>query len=155
MHSTKNPNTGLYEVSVDGLKYEFSKWGAEEALDVLFDISKITGKPLASAVAGMFSKDSEDKSKVSPEIIGEIIGALMDRLDKKTCMALIKKLSSEKAWCEGAKISFDTHYQDKFDHLYRVIRAALEVQYGNFFAAFQGALGIRFPSQISNRVPPT
>lgn len=156
------PNeAGLFEVIIDDKKYEFAKWGAEDATDTLLDLAAIVGKPLGLGLAALTGKDEEGKSgldkKIDPNIIGSVMEALSQNVgsNKATIKALIKKLSSDQVFCDGAKINFNLHYQDKTLHMFKVVRAALEVQYGNFFAALQGFGGILKPQGLTNRGPQT
>lgn len=142
MKPVKN-ESGLYEVIIDERKYEFEKWGAEDSTDTILDIAAIAGKPIGLGIATIFKKDDVEGKKgldkaFDPDVVGMILESLSERVgtNKSIIKALIKKLSSDKVLCDGAKIQFNTHYQDCLDHLFRVVRAALEVQYGNFFAAF-------------------
>lgn len=148
MGAEKN-ETGLYEAEIDGQKYEFEKWGAEEALSNLLKLSKILGKPLGIAFGavgkpeeGMPGQKLLDK-ELDPNIIAMAIEALTNNLDEASAISLIKKLSSQNVFCNGAKIIFNVHYQDKLDHLFKVVYAALEVQYGNFFSAVLGLVGTK------------
>lgn len=158
MSASKN-SAGLYELEIDGEKYEFEKWGADEGVDVLLDIARIVGKPLGMAIGSLMGSDEDgnkgaDKS-FNPDVIAQIMEALSQSLDKATCKVLIKKLSSEKIYCNGAPIKFNLHYQDRYSHLMKVVSAATEVQFGNFFGAVLGVAGVKMPSKITNRVPQT
>jgi hypothetical protein len=146
MASQKNA-AGLYQVEVDGRQYEFEKWGAEESLSTLLKLSKIAGKPLAQAIAaiGGDAISIDTKLHLDAGLLSTAISALMESMDEGTTVSLIKKLSSEKVLCDGAKISFNSHYQDRLDHLFKVVAAALEVQYGNFFGALLGLVGGKRP----------
>ena len=163
MSAVKN-EVGMWEIDIDGSRYEFEKWGAEDSMDALLDLAALVGKPLGMGVSAIFGKDEgggKDKGlfdkEFDPNIIAVIMDALTDRIstNKATCKMLIKKFASDKVMCDGKRITFNTHYQDRLDHLFRVVKAALEVQYGNFFAAFLGASGIKIPQGIANRNPKT
>jgi hypothetical protein len=132
---------GLIERVIDEHTYEFQKWGAEESVQTLLQIGGLAGKPLMQAVSAVGSQ--EGKQKLELDVLGAAIGSLIENAHNPMTMALIKKLSSEKVLCDGKKINFDHHYQDRLDHLFRVVSAAVEVQYGNFFAAFRGAAAMR------------
>jgi Phage tail assembly chaperone protein, TAC len=141
---------GLFAEVIDGKTYEFEKWGALEAVDTLIDLSKITGKPLGMGIANIFSKD--DKTQMDPNVMGAIMEALTGNLKKKLTRRLIMKFSSEKCFCEGKPINFDQHYRDNLFHLFKVVRAGLEVQYGNFIGAVLGSAGVSLPKPaIMNR----
>ena len=137
-------SAGLIEKNIDGSNYEFEKWGAEKSLDVLIEISKVVGKSFGMIFgAGMKSFDDE----MGPDLLGEVFGALTDRMDKNTIKTIIKQLCSDGVFCEGAKINFNLHYQDRLDHMINVVRTGLDVQYGNFFNALTGFMGKRNEKQ--------
>lgn len=157
--------SGMYEATIDDQRYEFEKWGADDAMDALLDIAALLGKPIGLGLSAMFKKDDESGEKknllekdFNPDVIAQVMEALTDRVsaNKAMCKGLIKKLSSDKVFCEGKKVTFNSHYQDRLDHLFRVVQTALEVQYGNFFAAFLGASGVKVPTAVKgmmNRGP--
>lgn len=153
--ATKN-EAGLYEVSIDDQTYEFQKWGAEESLKTLIKITKIIGKPFGLFAGAMFSgKDKEGAKEklenMGADTIGMIMESLTQNLDEDVTFNLVKKVSSEGVLCNGAKISFNKHYEDKLDHLFKVVAAGLEVQYGNFFAAALDQVGVKKVATIRDR----
>lgn len=145
---------GIYEVDVDGRRYEFEKWGAEESLDVLLDISSIIGGPLGAAIGQMFSGE-KDKSVLEKEVNADMMTvafeSLAKNLKKDVVKPIFKKLCADKVLCEGKKINFNTHYQEDLMHMFRVAKAGLEVQYGNFLDAAQGLVGPKRPQAVINR----
>lgn len=142
--------SGLYEVQVDDVTYEFEKWGAEESFDVLLDLVKVCGEPLAAAVGALFGKADPDE-KIDPQIMTTVFRSLTCGLgDKSLVKALTKRLVAEKVLCQGTKIVFNLHYKDRLDHMFKVLWAALEVQYGNFIAAVLAMLRVR-PAFLSNQ----
>ena len=141
----KNEESGLYEVEIDGVTYSFEKWGAQNSLLTLIKISKIIGKPLGKIVGSAITGGEGLKTQVSPDMIADACQALLENLDEGPTMDLVKKLSSEKLLCDGKKVSFDTHYQDNLMHLFKVIRASLEVQYSDFLGALLGMVKTQGP----------
>lgn len=132
---------GLIEVEVDGKLYEFEKWGADDSLDVLIDLAQIVGGPVGQAIGSVFSKEGVNQ-EIDAGMLGFVVEGLLKNMKKDIVKPLIKKLSSEKVLCDGRPVKFNVHYADDLMHLFRVVKAALEVQYGNFFVAFQGAVGL-------------
>lgn len=132
-------DTGLIKRTIDGDEYEFEQFGAKQGLKVLIRLSKIVGKPLALA-AGVSKKGADGETTFSAETLATAVEALTDRMDQDDVIELLTLLCSEKALCNGAKINFDSHYSRKFDRLFKVTEAALEVQFGNFFDALQALL---------------
>lgn len=130
---------GRYEVAVDGQTYSFEKWGAEEALKTLIKISKIAGKPIGLFLGVLLDKKEDGESLIDKELKSDMLAVAIEsltaNLDEDVCVALIKKLTSDKVWCANKPINFNTHYEDKLDHMFKVVAAAVEVQYGNFFVA--------------------
>jgi len=137
---------GLYAAEIGGRQYEFSKWGAGEAMDTLLDLASIVGKPLGAMAQGMDpAAAAEKRVEVTIDAIGTIVEQLASQVgaNKKTCLALIRKLATQGVLCEGKPVtSFDLHYKDQLAHLFDVLGANLEVQYGNFFGGLAGAFRI-------------
>lgn len=136
----KQTETGLWGAEIDGLQYEFQKWGADDSLRVLSRIARIIAEPAGVVIGNLVVGSKGDIKKLldfdfDEDMIAKAIRSLMLNLDEDVNLALIKKISSEGVMCNGAKISFNTHFQDKLDHLYDVVLAGLEVQYGNFLGA--------------------
>jgi hypothetical protein len=145
---TKN-EFGLYEENIDGRTYSFEKWGADESFDVLLDISSIVGGSLGQAVGSAISGDGLS-AEVNPGMLATVFESLSKNLKKDVVKPIVKKLCAEKVLCDGKKINFNEHYKEDLFHMFRVAKAGLEVQYGNFFAAAQGAVGLK--PVVINRV---
>lgn len=156
MTPTKN-DAGLFEVKIEDQVYEFEKWGADESTDVLLDLVAIAGKPLSASVVALFKQDESGKVALDKEADKETFAIIIESLssgigaNKALIKSLMKKLASERVLCSGQKILFNTHYQDRLDLLFKVIRAALEVQYGNFFAALLGSGVLGLKKSLVNR----
>jgi len=153
MSAVKN-ESGLYEVQIGEEMYEFEKWGAEESLTTLLKIAKIVGKPLGVVIAGimgdeapkeetLFEKKGLIDKNLKPEVIAMILEAITGNIDEAVCVSLIKKFSSEKVLCNGAKIVFSKHYEDRLEVAFQVVNAGLGVQYGNFLNALLAVLPVK------------
>ena len=141
---------GLYEVSVDGRTYEFEKWGAEESLDVLLDISSVVGGTIGSAIGGVLSGDGLN-TEVNAGMLAMVFENLSKNLKKEVVKPIIKKLCSEKVLCDGKKINFNEHYKEDLFHMFKVAKAGLSVQYENFFTGVQGVVAPQRPVGVINR----
>jgi hypothetical protein len=128
---------GLYATEIDGIEYTFTKWGAEESFSTLLKISKLIGKPLSLLVSTVLGEGGLD-SELKTDAMALAIEGLTTNLDEAMAMSLVKKLATDKCFADGAKITFNTHYEDRLDHMLKVVKAGLEVQYGNFFGALLG-----------------
>jgi len=126
---------------IDGHVYEFEQFGAKRATKLLARLSKIVGKPLALGIAATAGRKLTEVD-ISAEVLSPIASALFDSLDSEEVQALLEAFTAdEKVLCDGKKVFFDKHYEGRLDHMFRVFWAALEVQYGNFFAAFTALQG--------------
>jgi len=66
--------------------------------------------------------------------ISQIINSLMSKLDEEEAVAIIEALC-QNVYFEGKALKeiFDSHFQGEYLRLAKVVKTALEVQYGNFF----------------------
>lgn len=153
---------GLYDVVINEETYSFSKWGAEESLSNLIKISKIVGKPLGillgnalgnSEPEGLFGEEKGILSKeFKPDMLALALEALTNNMDEKSMIPIIKSVVSKDVFCNGAKINFNTHYGSNLMLMFKVLKAGLEVQYGNFFDEFRDLMPVK-KSVISNQAP--
>ena len=137
--------SGLIEVEVDDKTYEFEKWGAEMSLTTLLKIAKIIGKPLGQLLGSVMGGGKGLDAELNPDMLADAVEALVSSMDEKVTLELIKKLSSDKVLCSGKKVNFDTHYEGKLTHLFKVVKVALEVQYGDFFGEILGIVQVQAP----------
>jgi len=122
--------------TVDGETYQIEQFATTKALNVLSDLVKIVGEPLALAVSGS-TLSSEEQSR----ILGMAVSAMAQRMDKNTVVALVKTLIESCLKGEGAKINFELEFQGKLGHLFKLVYAVLEVQYGSFLGELLGRAG--------------
>lgn len=138
--------------SIDGHEYLFTKFGAKQSMKYLGKVLKLVGEPIAMAT-GAATKDggkSLFESDMDFEMLGKAIGTLCEKFDDEEVQKLIIDISSfPNVLCDGVKVEFDSHYAGKLDLLFKVVRAALEVQYGNFFGALTDALPVKKVSPTS------
>lgn len=132
---------GLVEKTVGGKKYEFQKFGASQSLKVLAKLSKVLLEPMSLAFSAMEGSGGILDRKINGDVVGKAARALVDRLDDSVIDLIKELIGPDALLCDGKKIVFDSHYED-LGHLFEVLQAALEVQYGNFFAATLGKAGL-------------
>lgn len=135
---------------VDGESYEFSQMGAKEALRMLTRLAKIVGKPVALTISSLKKPEGGDflDTEINMDFVGSAVEALVQNLEQNEVLDIIETLCAKNALCNGAKIIFNSHYESRLGHLFKVLWAALEVQYGNFFDVLREVPG------ISRRKPP-
>jgi len=149
------------EKQIDDHVYSFAHLPAQEALRVLTKLTKIVGEPLAIAVGALMKDDKTERKlgedglplpaepkkgllerDVDPEVFGKAARSLIEKLDEEEVIAIVVKLTTQQVLCDGIEIkNFNTHFTGQLGHLFKVLAAALEVQYGNFFGAMIGLTG--------------
>lgn len=133
---------------IDGHEYQFARWGAKKSTKILIRLSRILGEPLSLAITSIKGdKQTRGKSVLDRDfdmdIIGKAVRSLFERMsDENEVLDLIENLTSgDNVFSDGKKVIFDLHYQDRLGHMAKVLYAALEVQYGNFFGDVIGQFG--------------
>ena len=127
---------------IDGRFYEFSQMGTKKSLKVLATLTRLLGEPLAIALGSATEKKASKllDSNMSPELLGKAVHALIDRMDDDQILALIEELASRNVMCDHKPIIFDLHYSGDIVHLFKVVMAAIEAQFGNFSGALSASL---------------
>lgn len=143
-----------YKRTIQGKEFQFNKFGAKQSTRYLAKIMKFVGEPIAMAV-GAATKDGGKpllEREMDMEVLAKAVGSLMGRFDDPEVLNLIIEISSTPGLlCDGMRVDFDSFYMGKLDLLLEVVKAALEVQYGNFF----GAVTAYLPGQMVGRTPQT
>ena len=145
---------------IGGNEYEFSQYGAKHALRTLLRLGKVMGRPFALGVAAVGEKPTNSTSFFDRGIKGEVLAQALEALTNGTTdeiMDLCTELSSRDVLCNGRQIDFNSHYEGNLGLMFKVVAAALEVQYGNFFSGLKDlSATTETPfSPISNKAPQT
>lgn len=135
---------GEEEKRIDDETYTFYQMGAIKSHGLLLKIVKIVGPAFGEMV------DSSDKGGLDALIdadidMGAIIKGLCDRADETVVLNVILALLSQVTHDSGSgnesgtgnlksEATVDTHFMGRLPHMYKVVLAAAEVQYGDFFA---------------------
>lgn len=149
----------LVDKIVDGRTYAFEQLNTTTALKVLAKLTKIIGEPLMIGLGSLPKKEQPrpltaagvpaplpepvkkkslgdfDLTELKTDVLGRAVAALTDRLDETEVVALVRQLTSEKVLCDNAPVVFDSHFRGQTAHLFKVLMAALEAQYGDFLGA--------------------
>lgn len=122
--------------TIDGRKYEISQFGASQSWRILVRLSKMIGEPVANLIS-----DYDPKKKVLDQDLGKVIptavAALVRNVEEEESLNTIKELVFC-TLCNGAPINnanFDLHFRGGIGHMMKVVKAVLEVQYGDFLGA--------------------
>ncbi len=120
--------------------YSITQFSGTKGLKMFTRLVKLIGEPAAM----MFDKG---ESEMSGEVLAPMIKALASNIDESIVENLVKDLL-EGVRCDGKEIQFDIHFAGNFGELFSVIRAVLEVQYGNFLSGLAAAAA---PGAVTHR----
>lgn len=124
------------EKIIDGLKYEITQFSATKSLKLLTRLASYFSEPI-----GIIIDKGGFNAELSSNLISQIANSLFTKLDEVQVDRTIKELL-EGVRCEGKIILFDTHFQGRLFHLFKVLKAILEVQYSDFFDELQKLGGL-------------
>lgn len=126
---------------IDGRAYRINPMTPTEALTTLGELISVVGEPVASFV-GSVDRGNGVKSildaKLNPEALKNAVGALAKQLASGTpkAVSMVTRLSTRGINCDGKEIVFDHHFHGTgLAHLFKVVFAVLEVNYGDFFSS--------------------
>ena len=124
------------ERDIDGENYEFHQLGAIKAHSLLLKVGKIIG-PTFGEMADSSENGIEGLLDADVDL-GSIIEGLFSRADDKVVLDVITTLLSQVIHhgVGGLKNEtiIDEHFAGRLPHMYKVVLASAEVQYGDFFA---------------------
>lgn len=129
----------LVKKEVDGKVYEFEQFGSKLSIKTFLRLKKIIGKSLAMAT-GISKEDSDGNKYIDQDLFAKAIESFAEHSADEEVIDLLETLCANKVLCEGKKIDFNSHYCGKFSHMINVAKAAVEVQYGDFFGGSLGGL---------------
>lgn len=119
---------------IDQQAYVFHQMPAKASLKLLTRIIKIVGAPIGAGVGSMGGAGDMLEREINLE---SVVTSLCDRLDENQVERIIDELLSQ-ARHEGegevsAPHTFEALFGGNLPHLFKVVMAAFEAEYGNFF----------------------
>ena len=143
---------GLPSVILGGRLFEFSRWGAEEQTDTLFELIGILGET-AGSLADLYKANKDIDADIPQDVMSRLVGKLTTGLtrDRLASKRLIMKLASgERVMCEGVQIkNYNKFYEGSLFLVFETAAANLHVQYASFFNAAASYLGTGKAAQLS------
>lgn len=131
----------LIPKNVDGIEYQFQKFGTKKSLRILIRLTKFLGKPAAALIGAFKGEGSLVDRELDGDIIATAVSQLVDNMNEDDVLDLVEEITGrDNLLADGKKIVWESHYAGRLDHLFKVLYAGLEVQYGNFIAAIAGPL---------------
>lgn len=140
-------------------EYTFYQFAATEGTVTLLELTKVLGKPLGVLADGIKNAIAETGLKSLKQVLDSdssallnlaskislenIVSSLVGNLDVQETMKLIKTLfkkvkvkTLDGNYVVVAEI-YETHFQGEYVLLLRLLKEAIEFQYGGFFSLFQ------------------
>lgn len=118
--------------SIDGQNYSAAPLPASQALRVLVRLTKLVGETVLM-IAAKGSKALED---IPADALQFAVQTLVDRLGEDDTERTIKELLATVRVADNDLTLdriFDSHFQGRIVHMFRVLQYALEVNYRDFF----------------------
>lgn len=151
---------------IDGREYTFYYLRPKIAFVVLSMIVKIIGPALSSVFSGMEDNDIEKLKKGDFDVVvkevdfDKAVKVLLDNFHVAEVQKIIDTLLDQ-AFCKGyernVNYNFDRLFTGRLSHMFRVVKAALGVQYADFFGesnAVETIMGMLEANPISeNSIP--
>lgn len=121
------------QIEIDGVEYVMHQFPAGKALKVLSKLVKAIGEPMAVLSAGA--------NLQVEEVLPKAVHALAEKLDENEVEGLVKDILKSVHY-KNVPVSdvFDTHFQGRIGHLFKVLKETLSYQYGNFIEALVGSM---------------
>lgn len=142
----KTPTT----FQLDGETYTVSPYMTSTGMKLLTELVLILGKPLVQliirvkeAAAGGSLKDLLEQD-VDPATVDAVMTALYERLSPEAVDSLIKRILDQTfVGSTSTKVTegFDTRFQGKYLHVFKLVFKTLGVQYGDFLGVLGGHAG--------------
>ena len=120
--------------TIDGEEYTFYKMKATTSLRLLTRLFKIVGAPAGAAINGISTDDI--KGVLDKEInIGDMVTSLCDRLDEYIVEQTNLDILSQTVHKGSGRVKdkFDDHFKGRIGHMFKVVTAALQAEYSDFF----------------------
>lgn len=135
---------------IDDREYDFYPMPPKLAVKVLTRLTKIIGRPLAELSGLVKGENDLDKILDNPmgmAIAARAASALVNNLEEDQVLVTIEQLLGpvhvKTPETQGTiPIQFDVHFEGRIGHLLKVVTAALEVNYSDFFAGNAVLAGI-------------
>lgn len=138
---------------IDGQKYECLQFDVKKSLRVLTKLSKHLGAPISSLLKNYDDKKTFLDQDLKNLNIGEAIEAMMGNVGDDEVYDLCKDICSDMIAVGTAGVPgigllreniFDQHFkgEDGLMRLFKVVKFALEANYGNFLSKIAAGGGV-------------
>lgn len=139
--------------TIDGNEYTFYQFPATQGTKVLMRLAKLVGEPLGMLGGGVLKDGIQSAVGANAETaIGKAVKALTENIDVEDTFDLIKTFFDH-VQHKGNALSdiYDVHFQGKYSLIVKLLKVAIEVQFGNFFGELVALSGGKQTSSESEK----
>lgn len=132
------------QVSIDGKMYSITPWSGTKAARMLAKLVKLLGPALGTLMSSAGSLKGLLDAKTSDVNFSAVFMSLADRLDDSSFDLLLKEILE--GVHEGPKAvadDFDSRFSGDIMTSFKLVKAALEVNYGDFLSVIGKASAAR------------
>lgn len=137
----------MIDKTIDGKKYTFTMFGSEQSVKVMVRLFKLGGPSIAKLVSGGKDLKTILDQNTDDFDLGLALMEFCDRISEDIVVDTIKEFMTQVTYNSednGGLVSkmFDAHFSGNILHMFKVLGAALEVQYKDFFGAIGDVQGL-------------
>lgn len=128
-------------VEIDGHTYQIGDWPVDKANSYFIWIVKTLGEGVAGLLGDDVSslKDIMESEMANGKLLQQFITGLTEKLDEADVVKRSREITTG-ILCDNKQIEYNTHFQGRLFHLYKVMFYVLKSQYSDFLGASQGGL---------------
>lgn len=119
---------------VDNHTYEIGQWSVDQSLGMMTWLIKTFGESVV-ALLGSTSLSKMMENDIDGPAMKMMMMGLGSRLMEDEVKARMREIFSGGILCDGKQFEYNTHFQGRIGHLFKVAVAVLRVQYSDFFGA--------------------
>ena len=131
----------VQNVEIDGHMYLIGDWPVDKANGYFVWIVKTLGEGVAGLLGDDITglKDILETELANGKLLQQFIAGLTDKIEEGDVIRRSRQIT-EGLICDNVPIEYNTHFQGRLFHLYKVMFYVLKAQYSDFLGAGQGAL---------------
>jgi len=139
-------------VTVDGREYAIGCLMTGPSLKLMTRLAKLL---LPAGAAGLAGSDmSSIKALTETVSLPSAMAMVAEKMDEDQVLDMVRTLVKEVRRADGAPMPFDSYFMGETAHLFKVVAASLEVNYGDFFGVLKEWVGA-FIGTLSPQPSPT
>jgi hypothetical protein len=120
------------EFQAGGATYQVNMWHPDKAIENMTWLMRLAGEPLVALVTTAGSLQGLMDSDADLAFLTPAVKSLVMNLNEKEVVLKVRSFT-EGLLCDGAKVTYETHFMGRPGHLIKVLAGVLRAQYADFF----------------------